>query len=420
MATMASDTTATNTTATNGAPIRVLVVDDAVAVRRLMTMLFQSEPDLELAGIAQDGLVALEKIGLLKPDIISLDLAMPNMDGLTMLREMRERGIDVPVIMFSTLTHHGAKETIEGLALGAADYVTKPTHYDNPMDALEAVRAELVPRIKAIVRAAQRQPEAAPAAPAPKGAAAGAGATAGQRSGKVEAIVIGSSTGGPNALAEVISRLPGNLRVPVLVAQHMPPVYTTYLAQRLDSLSSLTVREAVDGEPVLAGTVYIAPGDHHLTLRPTASGATIALTQGAPVNHCRPSVDVLFRSAAATYGKQCLAIVLTGMGHDGRDGAVELHGLGAQILIQDEATSVVWGMPGAVHETGVADEVLPVDKIAAAAVRLTAVGSGFRRSGPSTASSASPAASPAVGGADGADVPRKVPTAVPSSVTTGG
>lgn len=407
---------------TSGAPIRVLVVDDAVAVRRLMTMLFQSEPELELAGIAQDGLVALEKIGLLKPDIISLDLAMPNMDGLTMLREMRQRGIDVPVIMFSTLTHHGAKETIEGLALGAADYVTKPTHYDNPMDALEAVRAELVPRIKAIVRAAQRSPEAVPATPATTGAAAAKGsaaagaAAAGHRSGKVEAIVIGSSTGGPNALAEVISRLPGNLRVPVLVAQHMPPVYTTYLAQRLDSLSSLTVREAVDGEPAQAGVVYIAPGDHHLTLRPNAAGATIALTQSAPVNHCRPSVDVLFSSAAATWGKQCLAIVLTGMGHDGRDGAVELHGLGAQVLVQDEATSVVWGMPGAVHEAGVADEVLPVDKIAAAAVRLTAVGSGFRRS----TAPAAPTASPAVGGTDGARIPRAVPTGVPSSVTTGG
>ncbi|MCX6519633.1 MAG: chemotaxis response regulator protein-glutamate methylesterase [Actinobacteria bacterium] len=422
---MASDSTSQTT---NG-PIRVLVVDDAVAVRRLMTMLFQSEPELELAGIAQDGLVALEKIGLLKPDIISLDLAMPNMDGLTMLREMRERGIDVPVIMFSTLTHHGAKETIEGLALGAADYVTKPTHYDNPMDALEAVRAELVPRIKAIVRAAQRSPESASAPAAAKGATAGSTSSAGsagsaassvQRSGKVEAIVIGSSTGGPNALAEVISRLPGNLRVPVLIAQHMPPVYTTYLAQRLDSLSALTVREAVDGEPLQSGTVYIAPGDHHLTLRPTAAGATVALTQSAPVNHCRPSVDVLFSSAAAIWGKQCLAIVLTGMGHDGRDGAVELHGLGAQVLVQDEATSVVWGMPGAVHDAGVADEVLPIDKIAAAAVRLTAVGSGFRRSAPAAPSTTSPDASPAAGGTNGAGVPRAVPKGVPSSVTTGG
>jgi two-component system chemotaxis response regulator CheB len=136
-------------------PIRVLVVDDAVAVRRLMTMLFQSEPDLELAGIAQDGVIALERIESLRPDIVSLDLAMPNMDGLTMLREMRARGLDVPVIMFSTLTHHGARETMEGLALGAADYVTKPTHYDNPMDALEAVRAELVPKIRAIVGTAR-------------------------------------------------------------------------------------------------------------------------------------------------------------------------------------------------------------------------------------------------------------------------
>lgn len=366
----------TSTTASDAA-IRVLVVDDAVAVRRLMTMLFQSEPDLELAGIAQDGVVALEKIELLKPDIISLDLAMPNMDGLTMLREMNARGLDVPVIMFSTLTHHGAKETIEGLSLGAADYVTKPTHYDNPMDALEAVRAELVPKIRAIVAANRATPSVAATS---RAGGDGSSATV-SRSGKVEAVVIGSSTGGPNALAEVIGRLPSNLRVPVLVAQHMPPVYTTYLAQRLDSLSPLSVREATDGEPLAAGTVYIAPGDHHLELRATAAGATVRLTQSAPVNHCRPAVDVLFRSAAAVWGGHTLAIVLTGMGHDGRDGAAEIRSLGGQVLVQDEASSVVWGMPGAVYEAGLADEVVPVDKLAAAIVRLTALGSGFRRSG---------------------------------------
>lgn len=388
------------------APIRVLVVDDAVAVRRLMTMLFQTEPDLELAGIAQDGLVALEKIELLKPDIVSLDLAMPNMDGLTMLRELNARGISVPVIMFSTLTHHGAKETIEGLALGAADYVTKPTHYDNPMDALEAVRAELVPKIRAIVAGARSAPRPITKASNDSAASAPASAPA-SRGGKVEAIVIGSSTGGPNALAEVISRLPANLRVPVLVAQHMPPVYTTYLAQRLDSLSALTVREAIDGEPVQAGIVYIAPGDHHLELRPTASGATVRLTQTPPVNHCRPAVDVLFRSAANVWGRHTLAIVLTGMGHDGRDGSAEIRGVGGQVLVQDEASSVVWGMPGAVHEAGLADEVLPIDKVAAAVVRLTALGAGFRRSGSS---------SPATSGTPGApSATSPTPTATPSA-----
>lgn len=386
-------------------PIRVLVVDDAVAVRRLMTMLFQSEPDLALAGIAQDGVAALEKIELLRPDIVSLDLAMPNMDGLTMLREMRARELDVPVIMFSTLTHHGARETIEGLALGAADYVTKPTRYDNPMDALEAVRAELVPRIKAIVGAARghtaptARSATGPATATTNGAAAtrstpttpddgGPGGDGGDGTPRtrVDAVVIGSSTGGPNALAEVIGRLPGNLRVPVLVAQHMPPLYTTYLAQRLDGLGQLTVREAVDGETAEAGTVYIAPGDHHLTVRSTGAGVTLALTQTAPVNHCRPAVDVLFSSAAAVWGKHTLAVVLTGMGHDGRDGCAELRSLGAQVLVQDETTSVVWGMPGAVYGAGLADEVVPIDKVAAAVMRLTALGSGFRRS-PSAAAS---------------------------------
>jgi len=383
-----------------GRPIRVLVVDDAIAVRRLMTMLFQSEPDLELVGTAQDGIDALEKVELREPDIISLDLAMPNMDGLTMLREMRTRGIDVPVIMFSTLTHHGAKETIEGLALGAADYVTKPTRYDSPIDALEAVRAELVPRIKAIVASARAASAALQATRSTRNGsdppAAPVAAQTVPRGAMVEAVVVGSSTGGPNALAEVISGLPAGLRVPVLVAQHMPPVYTTYLAQRLDGLSALTVREAIDGEPAHAGTVYIAPGDHHLSLLASAAGATIVLTQTPPVNHCRPAVDVLFAAAATVWGKNTLAVLLTGMGRDGRDGCAALRALGAQVLVQDEATSVVWGMPGAVFEAGLADEVLPIDKIAAAIVRLTAAGSGFRRSssfsgsGPGTGTGSGP------------------------------
>ncbi len=384
------------TTGPDTRPIRVLVVDDAVAVRRLMTMLLQSEPGFELAGIAQDGALALEKIELTRPDIISLDLAMPNMDGLAMLRELRSRGLTVPVIMFSTLTHHGAKETIEGLALGAADYITKPTRYDNPIDALEAVRAEFVPKVRAILGAAieslpargdaSDRTDAARRVGSSTSRPDGAAGTAAPRS-RVDAVVIGSSTGGPNALAEVIARLPANLRVPVLVAQHMPPVYTTYLAQRLDSLSELSVREAVDGESVLPGHVYVAPGDHHLTVRASAADVVVALTQTAPVNHCRPSVDVLFESAADVWGRHTLAVVLTGMGHDGRDGSARLRSAGGQVVVQDEATSVVWGMPGSVHAAGLADEVLPVDRIAGAVLRITALGAGFRRSGDGVATS---------------------------------
>lgn len=301
--------------------------------------------------------------------------------------------------MFSTLTHHGAKETIEGLALGAADYVTKPTRYDSPIDALEAVRAELVPRIKAIVASARAASAALQATRSTRNGsdppAAPVAAQTVTRGAMVEAVVVGSSTGGPNALAEVISGLPAGLRVPVLVAQHMPPVYTTYLAQRLDGLSALTVREAIDGERAHAGTVYIAPGDHHLSLLASAAGATIVLTQTPPVNHCRPAVDVLFAAAATAWGKNTLAVVLTGMGRDGRDGCAALRALGAQVLVQDEATSVVWGMPGAVCEAGLADEVLPIDKIAAAIVRLTTAGSGFRRS--SSFSGSGPGTGPRTG-----------------------
>ena len=212
-------------------PIKVLVVDDAVAVRRLLTSIIQEDPELELVGIAADGRIALNKIELLKPDIVTLDILMPEMDGLAVLAEMRARGLTVPTLVFSTITRHGAKETIEALALGATDYITKPTQYDNPADALDAVRRELVPRIKAIVRGAAASGTTG-AAPIP--------VEKSTPSGRVDILAIGSSTGGPNALAAVLSGLPRSFRVPVVIAQHMPPVYTTYLAQRLDTLTPLS------------------------------------------------------------------------------------------------------------------------------------------------------------------------------------
>lgn len=350
-------------------PIKVLVVDDAVAVRRLLTMIIQEDPELELVGIAADGRIALNKIELLKPDIVSLDILMPEMDGLTVLAEMRTRGLTIPVLVFSTVTHHGAKETIEALALGAADYITKPTQYDNPADALDAVRRELVPRIKAIVRGERPSPPDTRAVIPDKTGPAG----------RVDILAIGSSTGGPNALAAVLSGLPKSFRVPVVIAQHMPPVYTTYLAQRLDALCPLTVREAVDGEVLEAGNVYLAPGDHHLIVKRAPTGSTAKLTQGPPVNHCRPSVDVLFKSVAEVYGKNSLAVVLTGMGHDGRDGSGVLRMQGAQVFVQDQESSVVWGMPGSVHDAGYADQVLPLDDVAGAVVRAASLGAGFRR-----------------------------------------
>jgi two-component system chemotaxis response regulator CheB len=354
-------------------PIKVLVVDDAVAVRRLLTMIIQDDPELELVGIAADGRIALSKMELLKPDIVTLDILMPEMDGLTVLAEMKKRGLTIPTLVFSTITNHGAKETIEALALGATDYITKPTQYDNPADAVEAVKRELVPRIKAIVRGDRTGP------PNASTSAGSIQVDKGASAGRVDILAIGSSTGGPNALASVLSGLPRSFKVPVVIAQHMPPVYTTYLAQRLDSLCPLSVREAVDGEVLEAGVVYIAPGDHHLKVQRSGSGTTATLTQGPPVNHCRPSVDVLFTSVAEVYGKNSLAVVLTGMGHDGRDGCGLLRQQGGQVFVQDQATSVVWGMPGAVHDAGYADQVWPLDDIASAVVRATSLGAGFRR-----------------------------------------
>jgi two-component system chemotaxis response regulator CheB len=360
-------------------PIRVLVVDDAVAVRRLLTMIIQDDPDLELVGIAADGRIALNKIELLKPDIVTLDILMPEMDGLTVLAEMNKRGLTVPTLVFSTVTHHGAKETIEALALGATDYITKPTQYDNPADALEAVRRDMVPRIKAIVRGERIAPSGGAGGASTNGTTPAIAVDKAASAGRVDILAIGSSTGGPNALAAVLSGLPKSFKVPVVIAQHMPPVYTTYLAQRLDTLSPLTVREAVDGEVLEAGSVYIAPGDHHLTVQRSATGSSATLTQGPPVNHCRPSVDVLFTSVAEVYGKNSLAVVLTGMGHDGRDGCGLIRRQGGQVFVQDQASSVVWGMPGAVHDAGYADQVVALDDIAGAVVRATALAGGFRR-----------------------------------------
>ena len=227
---------------------------------------------------------------------------------------MKRRGLKSHVVVFSTLTQHGAKETIEAIAFGADDDVTKPTQYDNPADAVEAERAELIPRIKAIVRSGS-SPAVVPA----DGVAGGEVPAKVLK--RVDLVGIGSSTGGPIALATVLSGLPKSLRVPVVIAQHMPPVYTTYLAQRLDTQRLDTQRL---GEPLENGTVFVAPGDHHLTLWRTSSNATVALEQTPPVNHCRPSVDVLFQSAAAVFGGNVLGVVLTGMGHDGRDGAGDL------------------------------------------------------------------------------------------------
>lgn len=337
-------------------PIRVLVVDDSVVIRRLLTTIIEKDPDLEVAGVAQNGRIALQRIEQLEPDIVTLDVEMPELDGLGTLELLRKDNPRLPVVMFSTLTARGATATLDALSLGASDYVTKPANVGSVNEAMDRVRAELVPKLKALVPRGMTAVAAPPAPPKPRSVTP---------SGTTEIVAIGSSTGGPNALATVIAALPGDLAVPVVIAQHMPAVFTAFLAERLDGHSPLTVRECEPGMMLTAGHVYVAPGDYHMRVRRRAGRRVeLLVDQEEQVHFCRPSVDVLFQSVADTFAGNVLAVILTGMGSDGRDGCKVLRDKGAHIMVQDEASSVVWGMPGAVASAGLADDILPLYKIA--------------------------------------------------------
>ena len=352
--------------------IRVLVVDDSALIRRLITSALEEADDIEIVGKARDGIEAVELVEELRPDVVTLDVEMPRLDGLGALVQIRARQPRLPVIMFSTLTEKGAAATLEALSRGASDYVTKPSNTGSIREGLASVRDQLVPRIRALAGVRRLASASAPPPPRPVAPAA----PKPPRSAP-QALVIGCSTGGPDALATLLPELPADFPLPVLVVQHMPPVFTTMLAQRLDRTCPLTVREAVDGDAVVPGEVLLAPGDFHLKLTGAPGRVRVRLDQSPPENFCRPAVDVLFRTAAEVYGGKAIAAVLTGMGHDGLEGVRTLGGLGAHVLAQDEATSVVWGMPGAVANAGLADEVLPLRDIAArivAAVRRPALG----------------------------------------------
>jgi two-component system, chemotaxis family, protein-glutamate methylesterase/glutaminase len=338
-------------------PIAVLVVDDSAVVRRLVTEVLSEDPAIRVVGAAASGAEALGLAERLAPEVVTLDIEMPGMDGLETLRRLRRRHPRLAVIMFSSLAAPAAAATLEALSLGAADYVTKPGNAGSAGAALAAVRSELVTRIKAL---APRGPRA----PAPAGAVRPATGARPARTGPHRVLAIGASTGGPDALEQLVRDLPADLPVPVVIVQHMPPTFTRLFAERLDRASQLTVVEGRPGMPLEPGLVVVAPGDFHLLVE--AHGAPAVATNQAPrQNGCRPSVDVLFASAAAVFGAGVLACVLTGMGQDGLRGCERLRAAGAEIVVQDEATSVVWGMPGAVAAAGLADRVLPLPALAA-------------------------------------------------------
>jgi two-component system, chemotaxis family, protein-glutamate methylesterase/glutaminase len=351
-------------------PKRVLIVDDAVVVRKMVSEVLAGDPELEVAGTAPNGRIGLAKIPQVNPDLVLLDIEMPEMNGLETLAALRKSYPRLPVIMFSTLTQRGAATTLDALALGANDYVTKPANVGSVTLAIQRVRDELIPRIKHLcgVTVASGPP---PVVTFKKPPPVASPTTLVQ---PVELVVIGVSTGGPNALAVVIPALPADLSVPVLTVQHMPPVFTRLLAERLTAQSHVTVREAKAGAVPEPGEVWLAPGDYHMTVAGRGAARHLELSQGPPENSCRPAVDVLFRSAAVNAGANCLAVILTGMGQDGLRGCVAIREAGGQVLAQDEATSVVWGMPGYVAKAGLAEQVLPLDRIAPEIVRRVARG----------------------------------------------
>jgi two-component system chemotaxis response regulator CheB len=353
-----------------GQKIRVLVVDDSVVIRRLVCHALEEDPLIEVVGVASNGSIALNRIPQLNPDVLTLDIEMPEMDGLEMLRHLRPNHPDTRVVMFSTLTERGAEATLEALSLGADDYVTKASNAGALDVSLANLRSQLIPKIHQFFI-----PQPTPLTVSGGSASAAAALSTGPRSvpaacGKrPEILVIGISTGGPSALATVIPQLPADFPLPVLIVQHMPPLFTRLLAERLNGASSLEVQEGKAGDPVEPGHVYIAPGDFHMKVVSGKNGRELALDQSEAMNSCRPAVDALFLSAAEQYGGAVLGAVLTGMGHDGLRGAQILKGQGAYMLAQDEASSVVWGMPGALVKAGLANEVVPLEQIAATLVR---------------------------------------------------
>lgn len=337
-------------------------------VRSRLSKILSTDPQIEVVGVAATGQIALAKQSQLNPDVVILDLEMPDLDGLQILSAIRQRDAHLPVIMFSVMTTTGATATLDALTLGASDYVPKPSHLGNGGNATQYLQDTLIPKIKALSKkAALIGGEMPVLSVAPAGSRAALPIR--QPPGRVEMVAIGVSTGGPNALATLLSGLPADFPVPIAIVQHMPPVFTRLLAERLTTKCALPVREAIAGATLCPGTIWIAPGDYHLRVEQTALAVHLVTEQTPPQNSCRPSVDVLFESVAQVYGDRALGVILTGMGQDGLRGCQYLRDHNGQILAQDEATSVVWGMPGFVANAGLADAVLPLEQIGFEIVR---------------------------------------------------
>lgn len=355
--------TATAPAQDSGSRFKVLLVDDSVVVRGMVSRWIAETGDLELAGMAVNGEQALKKAEAQDYDLCVLDVEMPVMGGLEALPKLLALRPRMKVVMCSTLTREGGAVTLRALDLGAADFVAKPEA--SRLGGALAFRDELFGKLRRLGEAGVRR-AAAPRTPAPVPAAPPRPPAAAKAFTRPQITLIGSSTGGPPALRTLLAGMGPAWPTPILIVQHMPATFTKILAEHLTKGCGLPVSEAVEGQSFEPGQAYVAPGDWHLSVR-RGTRPSAHLDQDPAENWCRPAVDKLFRSAAATYGAGCLAIILTGMGHDGRDGARDLAAKGAAILAQDEASSVVWGMPGAVVTAGLADEIRPLADLAESA-----------------------------------------------------
>ncbi len=344
-------------------PIKVMVVDDSSIMRGTIAAILGADSDMEVTAAAGDGKIAIDTLkrdgdNRIDVDVVTLDVEMPNMDGLEALPEIQKLRPDAKVIMVSSLTSEKVEVTLKALAFGAADYLVKPLTREDR----ESFQRELLEKVRTLGNTVKGR-EVVP----------------GQPVGKPEhqftlrkksiayvpkILAIGSSTGGPQALVQLFTALAGkNIKVPILITQHMPPKFTTMLAKQIEEASGLRCAEAQDGETVVPGRIYLAPGDYHMTLEGAAGNCTVALNQEAPENFCRPAVDPMLRSLTQVYGHSIMAVILTGMGADGLEGCRKITEDGGTVLAQDEASSVVWGMPGAVALDGLCMGVEPIDKL---------------------------------------------------------
>jgi two-component system chemotaxis response regulator CheB len=367
-----------------------MVVDDSVVVRGLVTRWLEEETDFKVVGSMRTGRQAVDQLDRVDPDVVILDIEMPELDGLSALPLMLAKKRDLIVIMASTLTRRHAEVSLKALSLGATDYIPKPESNHGVTTSSEFKR-ELIDKVRhlgrrrtkriapaaasSIVPAAPRIPAGAPAGmePAPAAVTPSAPVTTLRHAftKPPRALLIGSSTGGPQALMKVIANLAGVIdRVPVLIVQHMPATFTTILAEHLTRIVNRPVREPHDGDPITAGTVFLAPGGRHMLVARRDTHPVIRLDDGPAVNFCKPAVDPMFETAAAFWNGAAQAVILTGMGHDGTAGGRALVAAGGSVIVQDEATSVVWGMPGAAAQAGICSAVLPLDQIGPKIVRV--------------------------------------------------